>query len=172
LGLRMAPPHVYLGLGSNLGDRERALEEGVRALGRRGFRVMSRSALYHTEPVGGPPQGWFLNAVIGGETAMSPEALLAQCLEVELQLGRIRGARNGPRVLDIDLLLFGDEVRETATLTLPHPRLHERLFVLIPLSEIAPHARHPRLQLSAEQMRARCVDSAQVVRYSAPATEA
>jgi 2-amino-4-hydroxy-6-hydroxymethyldihydropteridine diphosphokinase len=168
----MAPSDVFLGLGSNLGDREWALEEGVRALARRGFRTTSRSSVYHTQPVGGPPQGWFLNAVICGETTLDPEALLSECLAVERELGRVRGVRGGPRILDVDLLLYGGEVRQTPALTLPHPRLHERRFVLVPLAEIAPGARHPLLRLTAEQMRERCADASEVVVFDpAPVAE-
>jgi 2-amino-4-hydroxy-6-hydroxymethyldihydropteridine diphosphokinase len=160
---------AYIGLGSNLGDREAALAQALVALARRGFEVTAHSSLYWTEPVGGPPQEWYLNAVAAGHTSLAPEALLQVCLEVERESGRVRGARNGPRTLDADLLLYGDEVRADEALELPHPRLHERRFVLVPLCEIAPEARHPRLGLSAAELLARCADRSQVLlRDAAP----
>lgn len=158
----MSGPPVFLGLGSNRGRREAVLQRALQALEERGFRVTAMSSLYLTEPVDAPPQDWFLNAVAEGRTALSPEALLAACLEIEAGLGRVREVRHGPRTLDLDLLLYGDEVRRTPALTLPHPRLHERLFVLVPLAEIAPGARHPVLNLTAAEMRERCADPSRV----------
>jgi 2-amino-4-hydroxy-6-hydroxymethyldihydropteridine diphosphokinase len=159
-------PAVFIGLGSNLGDREDALARGRRALEGRGFRLLVQSALYETEPVGGPPQDWFLNQVIGGDTELSPEALLRSCLAAEQELARVRTVRDGPRTLDVDLLLFGSEVREGDELCLPHPRLHLRRFVLVPLVEVAPTAWHPRLGLEARELLARCPDRSEVRRYT------
>lgn len=158
---------AYIGLGSNLGDREAALRRALEALARRGFHVSTRSSLYWTEPVGGPPQEWYLNAVAAGHTQLAPEELLQACLDVECELGRVRGVRYGPRVLDADLLLYGAEVRQGAALALPHPRLHERRFVLVPLCEIDPGARHPLLDLTAAELLARCPDRSQVLRRAA-----
>jgi len=154
---------VFLGLGSNVGDREANLRAALRGLEARGFRVTALSSLYLTEPVDAPPQEWFLNAVAGGETALSPEALLRACLDTERALGRVRDVPRGPRTIDLDLLLYGDEVRDTPGLTLPHPRMHERRFVLVPLVEIAPGARHPVLGLTAAEMLRRCPDRSQVM---------
>jgi 2-amino-4-hydroxy-6-hydroxymethyldihydropteridine diphosphokinase len=130
-------PAVFIGLGSNVGDREKALARARELLRGRGFEVEAASSLYLTEPVGGPPQDWFLNQVLGGRTVLAPEEMLQACLEVEHALGRRRLVRHGPRTLDLDLLLYGGEVRDTPELALPHPRMHERLFVLVPLAEIA-----------------------------------
>ncbi len=153
---------VYLGLGSNLGDRAAALGQVPELLRIRGFETLSCSSTWLTEPVGGPPQGWFLNQVLGGETALSPEELLSACLATEKELGRVRGERFGPRTIDIDILFYGDLRRDSPGLVLPHPRLHERLFVLAPLAEIAPRLRHPVLGLTAAEMRARCPDRSEV----------
>lgn len=158
-----AVPAVFLGLGSNVGDREASLLRALRGLEGRGFRVSAMSSLYLTEPMDAPPQGWFLNAVAGGETALAPEALLQACLDTERELGRVRAVPRGPRTVDIDLLLYGDAVRDGPGLVLPHPRMHERRFVLVPLAEIAPGVRHPVLGLTATEMLSRCPDSSQVV---------
>jgi 2-amino-4-hydroxy-6-hydroxymethyldihydropteridine diphosphokinase len=153
---------VYLGLGSNLGDREGHLERGLAALGARGVRMTAVSSIYETEPVGGPAQGPYLNLVASAETALSPEALMQVALETEAEAGRVRGVRNAPRTLDVDILFYGDLVRRTEALTLPHPRLHERRFVLMPLAEVAPRLRHPARGLTAAEMLAACPDDARV----------
>jgi 2-amino-4-hydroxy-6-hydroxymethyldihydropteridine diphosphokinase len=165
-----AIPSVFLGLGSNVGDREANLLAARRGLEARGFRVTALSSLYLTEPVDAPPQDWFLNAVAGGETALSPEALLQACLDTERALGRVRDVPRGPRTIDLDLLLHGSEVREGPGLVLPHPRMPERRFVLVPLVEIAPGARHPVLGLTAAEMLGRCPDRSQVVLHERSAT--
>lgn len=166
----MARAPVYLGLGSNVGDREAAIEQALARLAGRGFRTTRRSSLYLTEPVGGPPQDWFVNAAAAGESALTPEALLEACLAVEAELGRRRELRNGPRTIDVDLLLYGDELRVSQRLTLPHPRLHERRFVLVPLTELAPDARHPLLGLTMAELLQRCPDASRVLPLERQAT--
>jgi len=161
---------VFLGLGSNLGDSEATIERSLLSLERRGFRVTARSSLYLSEPVDAPAQNWFLNAVVEGATGLAPHELLACCLEVESELGRVRTVRHGPRTIDIDLLLYGDIVCQTADLTLPHPRLHERLFVLLPLEEIAPALRHPVLGATVSELRRACSDPSAIVLYRQPAS--
>ena len=128
---------VYLGLGSNLGDRLANLGRAVRLLARRpGLRVVRSSRVYETEPVGGPPQADYLNAVLEAETQLSPRELLAACLGVEEAMGRVRAERWGPRVIDVDVLTYDDLEIDEPDLTVPHPRMHERGFVLIPLGEL------------------------------------
>lgn len=155
---------AFLGLGSNLGSREENLGQALARLAARGFRVERASALYETAPVGGPPQGDFLNQCAGGDWPGTPETLLDACLGVERDMGRVRDVRFGPRIVDLDVLLFGDERRDGA-FELPHPRLHERRFVLEPLCEIASDARHPRLGLTVRELLARCPDASRVVRH-------
>lgn len=137
---------VYIGLGSNMGDRERNLKLALERLGgRAGVRVARVSSFHETEPVGGPPQGKFLNAAAELETTLGPEGLLDELQAIENELGRTRTVHWGPRTIDLDVLLYGDEVVQTQRLTVPHPLMHERVFVLGPLCEIAPGARHPAL---------------------------
>ena len=128
----------YVGLGSNVGDREEHLREGLLSLHRRGVRPVAVSSLWETEPVGGAGPDWFLNMVARVETAFDPEAVLAVLLAVEDERGRVRRRASAPRELDLDLLLLGGLRRSGEALTLPHPRMWTRRFVLAPLAEIAP----------------------------------
>ena len=145
-------PVAYIALGSNLGDRGQMLSLASDRLGRLG-RVVARSSVYETEPVGYRDQPAFLNAVLALETQLEPLPLLHALLAIERELGRDRshGVANGPRTVDLDLLLMGDSVVAREELTLPHPALADRRFVLAPLAEIAPQLRHPqRNQTMAE----------------------
>lgn len=130
---------VFIALGSNLGDRAATLAAALRDLAESGeIRVVRASSFHETEPVGGPAgQPNYLNAVAQLETTLSPRELLDRMLEIERRYGRERGVRNGPRTLDLDLLLFGDRVIDEADLVVPHPRMWERGFVTIPLAEIS-----------------------------------
>jgi len=136
---------AYVGLGSNVGDRAALLRRAIGLLARsQGVEVAAVSAFIETEPVGGPAgQPMYLNAVVHLRVAISPHELLDRLLGIEAELGRVRGERWGPRTIDLDLLLYDSLVLRTASLTLPHPRMHERRFVLGPLAEIAPQAVHP-----------------------------
>lgn len=129
---------AYLGLGANLGDRLAGLQRAVDLLDAEGVGVVASSRVWETEPVGGPDQPDYLNAVVRVETELEPMQLLAACQRVERALGRVREVRWGPRTIDIDVLLFGDVTIEDPTLTLPHPRMLERAFVLLPLLELDP----------------------------------
>jgi len=128
---------AFLGMGTNLGDRETHLKEAVEALAEFGD-LTQVSGLYETEPVGGPPQGLFLNLVVELATSASPEELLDRCRALETAANRIRTVKNGPRTLDVDVLWVEGETRNTEELTVPHPRMFERRFVLSPFRELAP----------------------------------
>jgi 2-amino-4-hydroxy-6-hydroxymethyldihydropteridine diphosphokinase len=138
-------PTAFIALGSNLGDRAEALSSAISHLSSLG-RVVARSSLYETEPVGLQDQPAFLNAVVALETQAEPLPLLRELLAIERQLGRDRthSPLKGPRTLDLDLLLMGDRIVADEELSLPHPALAQRRFVLAPLAEIAPQLRHPK----------------------------
>ncbi|HWB83757.1 MAG TPA: 2-amino-4-hydroxy-6-hydroxymethyldihydropteridine diphosphokinase [Bryobacteraceae bacterium] len=148
----MAMKTVYLGLGSNVGDRETHLQRAVEKLQASGLRVLRISPLYETEPVGYTPQRWFLNLVLEAETDLFPIQLLARVSRIERALGRIRTVVNGPRTIDIDILLYGQTVVQTVGLEIPHPLMAERRFVLAPLSDLAPGLRLPRTQRTVREL--------------------
>ena len=149
-----AMANITIGLGSNLGDRLLELTRGRTALAAT-FNLVRCSPIYETAPWGVIDQPHFLNAVCQGSTDLEPHAVLAVLKQIEHDLGRVAGPRWGPRAIDLDLLLYDDLQLETPTLTLPHPRLHERAFVLVPLAGIAPTLRHPRLAATIADLRAR-----------------
>jgi 2-amino-4-hydroxy-6-hydroxymethyldihydropteridine diphosphokinase len=128
-----------MGLGSNLGDRLANLQRAVELVAARsGLRVERSSRVYETDPVGGPPQPEYLNAVVEVQTTLSPHDLLTACMDVEQRMGRVRAERWGPRIIDIDVLTYDEEEIDEPDLVVPHPRMHERAFVLVPLLELDP----------------------------------
>ena len=155
---------AYLSLGSNVGDRLRNLREAVNRLDAAGIAVRAVSAVYETEPQGNREQAWFLNCVVAVDTVLAPRALLEQALAVEAAMGRERVVRWGPRNIDVDLLLYGAQRVDEPGLTIPHPRLAERAFALVPLAEIAPNAAVGAAGPAAALAAARLADAGQGVR--------
>ena len=145
------PETAYLSLGSNLGDRAANLRTAIAQLDVAG-RLLAVSALYEAQPVDVPDQPWFLNCVAAIETDKTPRELLQIALQVEAAMGRLRMREKGPRKIDIDVVLFGDRVVDEPGLKIPHPAMHQRRFVLEPLVEIAPEARHPGLGKTAREL--------------------
>lgn len=145
---------ALLALGSNLGDRLNLLRQARRRIGEHPqISLKNASAIYETEPLGGPPgQGPYLNAALEISTCLSPGELLASCQEVEERCGRVRAERWGPRSVDIDILFYGDRVVRQADLIIPHPRLHERRFVLAPLVDLVPDFIHPQLDSTCREL--------------------
>lgn len=143
---------VYLGLGSNVGDRETMLRSALDALNGSHLRLKRVSSLYETEPIGFLDQGWFLNMAAEFETELFPKQLLHRMQKVELRLGRVRSVKNGPRTIDIDILLFGKTVMKTEELEIPHPRYRERRFTLAPLAELNPAMRDPITKQTMAEM--------------------
>jgi len=143
---------VYLALGSNLGDRRTNIETALKRLDASGVKVQRVSSFYRTEPVGYTAQPWFMNCAAEVMTDLMPVQLVRRCQAIQRGLGRRPGPRNGPRLIDIDILLYESAVVRSAEVTIPHPRMAERRFVLVPLSEIAPGAEHPVTRQTVREM--------------------
>lgn len=145
---------AYIALGSNLGDREQNMRSAIDRIGQiAGVRATKISSFFETEPVGGPPQGMYLNAVVEIDCSISAVQLLRELMRIESELGRKRLGKCFPRTIDLDILLFGDEVIDEPELKAPHPRMHERSFVLDPLNEIAPEVVHPVIGSTIAELR-------------------
>jgi 2-amino-4-hydroxy-6-hydroxymethyldihydropteridine diphosphokinase len=161
--------NAYVGLGSNLGDRAGYLLLAVRGMLDAGLDVIRLSSIYETEPVEYEHQPAFLNLVaeLRGSTLPKPEQMLARLLRIEYALGRTRDIPMGPRTIDLDLLIFKDERLDTEFLTLPHPRMAGRRFVLVPLNELVPNLVHPVLAKSITELLSQTKDRSKVVRWTA-----
>ena len=144
---------AYIGVGSNVGDKARQCERGISELLKIDrHRLLARSSLYKTQPIGNSEQNWFVNLVIKLETEMDAPILLCSLKEIESRLGRVETIRWGPRTIDLDLLFFNDHQIQTDELTVPHPLIQDRQFVLVPLAEIAPNFIHPVLKKTVQQL--------------------
>ena len=161
----------HLGLGSNLGDPVRQVARARAWIERRAGRIRKFSSLYLTEPVGFRDQPWFLNQVLEVESYLSPAEMLAAFKKIEQRMKRAPARRDGPRLIDIDILLAEETIIRTASLTVPHPRLAERNFALVPLAEIAARRRHPVLGLTIAALKRNCLDSSRVMRLKIPSRD-
>jgi 2-amino-4-hydroxy-6-hydroxymethyldihydropteridine diphosphokinase len=156
--------NIYLSLGSNIGDRAQNIVRALEALAPLGVRVAKKSSLYETEPVDLRAQDWFLNCVVEVETDLGPKALMQVLLTIERSMGRERVVPNGPRIIDIDILLYGAEMVNESHLEIPHPRMADRRFVLVPFAEIAPDTIHPIVKKTIRQLFDETKDSSEVRR--------
>jgi len=156
------PEIVFLSLGSNVGDREKNLRDAIAALPKLGVQIKKVSSIYETEPVDLLEQPWFLNCVLEGETSVPPAALLKELRALEKRMGSKKLVARGPRLIDLDILVYGRQTIDSPELQVPHPRMHLRRFVLAPLAEIAPNLKHPSWSGTATQLLAGLPDDSVV----------
>ena len=164
----MTSESVFVLLGSNLGDRELLVNQASKMIGERCGKIVAKSRLYESEPWGFKSEHWFLNQVVKIETALSPDDLIKELLEIEKELGRDRSVPHEgyvSRPMDLDILYFGNEIIDTQMITAPHPRLHERRFTLLPLCDIAPDYVHPVMKKTNLQLLDDCQDVGKVHIY-------
>lgn len=152
-----------------MGDRHAHLQAAIQHLSAAGIGLLRASPIYETEPVGYTQQRWFLNMVVEAETALFPLQLLTRTGKIERALGRVRTVANGPRTVDIDILLYGNEVIHSPQLEIPHPRMHERRFVLAPLADLSPDLRHPVLNKTVRQLLAALSATSSCRKFLSPA---
>src|SRR5713226_2125245 len=160
----MGEKKAYLSLGSNMGDREKNLRVAIDELPHAGVAIAKVSSFYETEPVDFLDQPWFLNCVVEAETHFDPFMLLRALREIETKMGSKKVVAKGPRLIDMDILLYGSETIDTPDLQVPHPRMHLRRFVLVPLAEIAPSLRHPSWAKTISELAAVTTDRSEVRR--------
>lgn len=158
---------MYLSLGSNVGDRAKNLTMAIASLKEAGVHVLKVSSIYETEPVDYLEQDWFLNCVVEGETELGPVKLLRALRNIEARMGNKKPFARGPRLIDLDILLYGDKSIDGGELVVPHPRMLQRRFVLEPLAEIAPGLRHPSWSGTAAEMLTKTMDKSTVRRVPA-----
>jgi 2-amino-4-hydroxy-6-hydroxymethyldihydropteridine diphosphokinase len=156
---------AFILIGGNLGNRLENLQEVVRLIEKYCGKIISQSSIYETAAWGKKDQPDFLNQVLEIETNLQPRKLINTVLEIEKMMGRERDEKYGPRIIDIDILFFNEEVVDESFLKIPHPELQKRRFVLIPLAEIAPHLNHPVLKKNIDQLLKECKDGLEVKRY-------
>jgi 2-amino-4-hydroxy-6-hydroxymethyldihydropteridine diphosphokinase len=163
---KIRPEIVFLSLGSNVGDREKNLRAAIAALPKLGVQIKKVSSIYETEPVDFLDQPWFLNCVVEGETTVPPVELLTELRALEQRMGSKKPVARGPRLIDLDILIYGQQTIDLPALQVPHPRMHLRRFVLAPLAEIAPDLKYPSWSGTAEQLLATTDDKSAVKKVS------
>ncbi len=158
----------FLSLGSNTGDREKNIRNACFLLEKADIKILKASSLYETQPVDYSPQPWFLNQVLEVSAGLLPHALLDVIKTIETKLGRLKTTSKGPRKIDVDIILAGEIVLENTRLIIPHPQMHKRNFVLVPLSDVAPDVVHPVLKKTIKSLALVSDDPSEIRKYQSP----